>query len=319
MGARVDRVRPRIGRVALAEGEHPQYQRPLHLPESKHETVGGPPRPPPGLSGHRASRNPPVSYLAGRPLRTAATARSSGGPQSPGGPSRPGRVRASVPAGGPPPRSRPRRLSRRGHQSDFVALPRPCTFPDRLVDPPKGHEGPRQCGPLALAVSRQVPKQPVEILSGGWLGAALPVQLRHRRDRGLKRQVTSPVRHNLVAAAVNIHQLTHMQALHRSCHAAIVPRYKTDRRRLSPMPPTFQKLSRFPESAYTSPYSAIKQTEVPPVGGKFSPFLSGPHAAQEGWKDMWPRRPKPPRFPGPPLIWRREARRLRTLQSQPCS
>lgn len=41
MGARVNRVRSRIGRVALAEGEHPQYQRRLHLPKSKHETVGG--------------------------------------------------------------------------------------------------------------------------------------------------------------------------------------------------------------------------------------------------------------------------------------
>jgi hypothetical protein len=40
MSARVDRVRPRIGRVALAEGEHPQYQHLLHLPERKHETVG---------------------------------------------------------------------------------------------------------------------------------------------------------------------------------------------------------------------------------------------------------------------------------------
>lgn len=41
MGARVDRVGPRVGRVALAEGEHPQYQRRLHLPESKHETAWG--------------------------------------------------------------------------------------------------------------------------------------------------------------------------------------------------------------------------------------------------------------------------------------
>lgn len=41
MGARVDRVRPRIGRMALAEGKHPQYQRPLYLPERKHEPVGG--------------------------------------------------------------------------------------------------------------------------------------------------------------------------------------------------------------------------------------------------------------------------------------
>lgn len=40
MSARVDRVRSRIGRVALAEGKHPQYQHLLHLPESKDETVG---------------------------------------------------------------------------------------------------------------------------------------------------------------------------------------------------------------------------------------------------------------------------------------
>ena len=40
VGTLVDRVRPRIGRVTFAEGDHPQDQSPIHFPENEHETVG---------------------------------------------------------------------------------------------------------------------------------------------------------------------------------------------------------------------------------------------------------------------------------------
>ena len=160
MSARVDRVRPRIGRVALAEGEHPRYQHHLHLPESKHETVG-------------RRRGPLLAYrdIELHAIRQPRTSRAVLFARLP----RHGRwVGLNLPAGllglgacgrvfpqtanllGP----RPRRLSRRGHQSDFVALPRPALFqigsltlpgsraptPMRAVSPRRRSAGARTAG-----------------------------------------------------------------------------------------------------------------------------------------------------------------------------
>jgi hypothetical protein len=55
----------------------------------------------------------------------------------------------------------------------------------------------------------KIPRQPLEILIRGGLRTALRVQVRHRRDRGLKRWETEPVRHDLVAPAVNLDQVSY--------------------------------------------------------------------------------------------------------------
>jgi len=63
----------------------------------------------------------------------------------------------------------------------------------------------------ALAVGRRVVGgQPLEVLFGGWLPAALRVQLGDRRDRWLKRQSTGPVWHDLVAPTADFNQLPNL-------------------------------------------------------------------------------------------------------------
>jgi hypothetical protein len=58
----------------------------------------------------------------------------------------------------------------------------------------------------------------VELLLRGGFGTSPLVQLGHRRDRRLEGQISLSVRHDLVAATIDIHQLADMQALNDSSH-----------------------------------------------------------------------------------------------------
>jgi len=112
---------------------------------------------------------------------------------------------------------KPRRLPGRSHGAQDMRLPGSL--------PQGGPEGPpRSLGELALAVSREVAGDSLEVLGGCGFRSPLLFKLGHRRDRRLKRETTLAIGHHLVAPAADLNDLADLQVelLYRSRHAPMV-------------------------------------------------------------------------------------------------
>jgi hypothetical protein len=202
--------------MTLTEGDHPQGQSSIDLAESEDETV-------------RRRRSALLSEWDAE-LHAEGQARTAWAFLFAGLPRQARGIRFDLPAGffglDPPrgPRLQTYDLLRPDLVVDFdrdlgalSLLGHARIFPDDPLD--RLGVGTRdQDVALALAVSREVAEKSVELLLGGGFGASPSVQLGHRRDRRLEGQVSLAVRHDLVSAAVDIHQLTHMQALDHGSH-----------------------------------------------------------------------------------------------------